>query len=102
MEAKSALRIAIVVSCLGLTALGYRNSNGDNSDVVALATRAACTNEECIAVLGQTARSSFGHEYAFQVRGAKEPVSSARQMIVECKRELVFVGEWQCKPKNGL
>jgi hypothetical protein len=99
MEAKSALRIAIVVSCLGVTALGYRNSNGDNSDAVALATKAACPNEDCIAVLGQTARSSFGHEYSFQVRGAKESVSSARQLLVECKRELVFVGDWQCKPK---
>lgn len=102
MEAKSALRIAIVVSCLGVTVLGYRNSNGDNSDAVALATKAACADEKCIAVLGQTARSSFGHEYSFQVRGAKEPVSSAHQLIVECKRELVFLGDWQCKPKNGL
>jgi hypothetical protein len=102
MEAKSALRIAIVVSCLGLTALGYRNSNGDNSDAVALATKAACGSDECIAVLGQTSRSSFGHEYGFQVRGAKEPVSAARSMIVACKRELVFVGEWQCKPKAGF
>jgi hypothetical protein len=99
MEAKSALRIAIIVSCLGVTALGYRNSNGDNSDAVALATRAACANEECIAVLGQTSRSSFGHEYSFQVRGAKEPVSAARNLIVACKRELVFVGEWKCAPK---
>jgi phosphotransacetylase len=99
MEAKSALRIAIVVSCLAVTALGYRNSNGDNSDAVALATRAACTGEECIAVLGQTSRSSFGHEYSFQVRGAKQPVSAARNVIVACKRELLFLGDWACSPK---
>jgi hypothetical protein len=99
MEAKSALRIAIVVSCLALTALGYRNSNGENADAVAIATKAACGNDECIAVLGQTSRSSFGHEYSFQVRGAKEPTSAARQLIVACKRELIFVGDWACAPK---
>lgn len=102
MEAKSALRVAIIVSCLAVTALGFRNSRGDNSDAVALATKAACESDGCSAVLGQTALSSFGHEYSFQVRGEKQPASAARPVIVECKRELIFIGDWRCNRKPGF
>lgn len=101
MEAKTLLRIAIVTSCLALTALGYRNSNGDNSEAIALATKAACGSiDGCQASLGQQARSSFGHEYSFTVSASGTPRAPNKNVIVECKRDLIFVGDWQCKPKG--
>jgi hypothetical protein len=104
MEGKSFLRIAIITICLGVTALGYRNSSGDNTEAIALATKAACTGQGdgCGASLGQQARSSFGHEYSFSVTssGTRSPPSATKNVVVECKRELVFLGDWACKPKG--
>lgn len=100
MEGKTLVRVAIVTLCLALTGLGYRNSNGDNSEAVALATQAACDGEGCQASLSQQARSSFGHEYSFSVSGgAATPKGATRNVIVACKRELIFVGDWKCQPQ---
>jgi hypothetical protein len=81
MEAKSALRIAIVVSCLGVTALGYRNSNGDNSDAVALASKAACPNEDCIAVLGRVFFPSARRQRVGQLGSAVDRRVQARARV---------------------
>jgi hypothetical protein len=103
MEGKTLLRVTIVVLCLAVTALGYQNSNGDNSDVIPVATRAACDGgaPDCTASLGQTARSSFGHEYLFHVQGVKGGTPGIkRDVVIECKRAAIFVGDWSCKPKS--
>ncbi len=100
MEGKSILRVTIIVVCLALTGLGYQNSSGDHSEVVALATSAACAGSGagCNASLGQTSRSSFGHEYLFNVQKGATPGLKS-QVVVACKRQLVFVGDWSCTPK---
>jgi hypothetical protein len=101
MEGKTLLRAAVVVTCLALTALGYRNSNGDNTDAVALATKAACSGEGCSVSLGQQSRSSFGGEYSFSVTGGKgDKPGVTRQVVVACQRELIFIGDWKCTPKT--
>ena len=102
MEGKTLLRVTIVVLCLAVTGLGYQNSNGDNSDVLPIATRAACDGgaPSCTASLGQTARSSFGHEYLFHVLGVKDGTPGIkRDVVIECKRAAIFIGDWSCKPK---
>lgn len=99
MEGKTLLRAFIITTCVAFTALGFRNSNGDNSDAVAAASRAACGGDDCKAVLSQTARSSFGHEYSFTVDSLKPGKGSSQTVIIACKRELVMVGDWQCSPK---
>lgn len=100
MEGKTILRATIIVVCLAVTGLGYQNSSGDHSDVVALATSAACEGggEGCTASLGQTSRSSFGHEYLFDVQKGATPGLKG-QVVIACKRDLVFLGDWKCKPK---
>jgi len=102
MEGKTLVRVAVVTLCLALTGLGYRNSNGDNTEAVALATKAACAGSDgCQASLGQQARSSFGHEYSFTVSGgpsAKPGVT--KNVVVACKRDLIFIGDWSCSPKG--
>ncbi len=100
MEGRTLLRIGVVVTCLAVTGLGYRNSNGDNSDAVAAATRAACgATEPCSASLEQQSRGSFGHEYAFRVERTAAGKKTSGQVIVACQRELLLLGDWACKPK---
>jgi hypothetical protein len=102
MEGKTLIRVAIVTLCLALTGLGYRNSNGDNTEAIAHATRAACAGADgCQASLGQQSRSSFGHEYSFNVSGGPGgKTGGGKNVIVECKRDLIFIGDWKCTPKG--
>lgn len=99
MQARTLLRVTVLVACVAVTALGYRNSNGDDTDAVAAATKAACGAEPCRASLEQTARGSFGHEYGFKTERAAAGKKQTAQVIVACERELVFVGDWKCKIK---
>ena len=99
MEGKTLLRVFVFVSCIAITGLGYRNSNGDNSDAIAAATRAACSGDGCSASLQQQARGSFGHEYSFQVETTSGPKKSSQQVIVACSREMTLIGDWKCAPK---
>jgi hypothetical protein len=99
MEGRTLLRVGVVVTCLALTGLGYRNSNGDNSDAVAAATTAACGADPCSASLEQTSRGSFGHEYGFRVDRTVAGKKTQKQVIVSCAREQVLIGDWQCKTK---
>jgi len=100
MEGKTLLRVFVFVSCIALTGLGYRNSNGDNSDAIAAATRAACSGEGCSASLEQQARGSFGHEYSFRVESTSGGKKASQQVIVACDRELTLIGDWRCVPKS--
>jgi len=102
MEGKSLLRAVIIVSCLAVTVLGYENASGDNSDVIPIASRAACpTPTTCSASLSQSSRSSFGQDYSFQVQDGLGPKASTRSVVVECKRALIFLGDWSCHQKFG-
>lgn len=100
MEGRTLLRIAVLVSCVALTALGYRNSKGDNTDAIAFATQAACGETDCSASLEQQARGSFGHEYGFRVERSVGGKKRQEQVIVACEREMVLVGDWKCQPKS--
>jgi hypothetical protein len=99
MEGKTLLRVFVFVSCIAVTGLGYRNSNGDNSDAIAVATKAACSGDGCSASLEQQARGSFGHEYSFKVETTSGAKKGSQQVIVACSRELTLVGDWHCAPK---
>lgn len=99
MQGRTLVRIAVVVVCLGVTALGYRNSNGDNTDAVAAATRAACPAEPCRASLSQESRGSFGHEYKFTTERTVAGKKASGEVVVACDREQVLIGAWKCHVK---
>lgn len=102
MQARTLVRIAVLVVCIAVTGLGYRNTNGDNSDAVAAATAAACSTaagQACSANLEQTARGSFGHEYGFETTRTQGGKQTKQKLIVACERALLLIGDWQCKPK---
>jgi hypothetical protein len=102
MEGRSLFRIALLVSSVAFTALAYRNSNGDNSEAVALATTAACSagGGDCSASLAQQSRGPFGHEYSFRTGRSSAGRAPPVEVFVECKRELVLIGDWKCVPKT--
>ena len=100
MEGKTLLRVFIFVTCIGLTALGYRNSNGDNSDAIAAATQSACSGGDCASSLTQQARGSFGHEYSFNVERTVANKKTSSQVIVSCERGMVLIGDWKCVNKS--
>jgi hypothetical protein len=100
MEGRTLLRVGIFVTCVALTGLGYRNSNGDNSDAVATATRAACTTDDCSASLEQQARGSFGHEYSFKTERTERGNKVPKQVIVTCERDMILIGDWHCASKT--
>jgi hypothetical protein len=100
MEGRTLLRVGIFVTCVAFTGLGYRNSNGDNSDAIAIATQAACGSDPCSASLEQQARGSFGHEYSFKTERTEAGKKVQKQVIVSCERELVMIGDWRCLPKS--
>jgi hypothetical protein len=99
MQGRTLVRIGVVVVCLAVTGLGYRNSNGDNADAIAAATRAACNSEPCSASLSQESRGSFGHEYKFATERTVAGKKESGQVIVACEREQVLIGAWQCHLK---
>lgn len=100
MEARTLFRVGVLVLCVAFTGLGYRNSNGDNSDAIAAATRAACGSDDCSASLEQQARGSFGHEYSFKTERTEAGKKVQKQVIVSCERELVLIGDWRCASKS--
>ncbi len=100
MEGKTLLRVFMFVSCIALTALGYRNSNGDNTDAIAAATHSACGSDDCSASLEQQSRGSFGHEYSFKVERTVAGKKTSQQVIVSCEREMVLLGDWHCGAKT--
>lgn len=100
MQGRTVLRILVLVTCVGLTALGYRNTNGDNTDAITAATRAACGEADCAASLEQQARGSFGHEYGFRVERTVSGKKRQERVIVACDREMVLIGDWKCAPKG--
>lgn len=99
MEGRTLIRIGVIVACVAVTALGYRNANGDNSDAIAVATTAACGAGECTASLEQQARGSFGHEYAFRTERGGAGKKTSGRVIVTCERELFLIGDWKCRLK---
>ena len=100
MEGRSLFRIALLVGSVAFTALAYRNSNGDNSEAIALATTAACGGTQCSASLGQQSRGPFSHDYMFRIGRGGSGKQLPAEVFVECKRELALIGDWRCVTKT--
>lgn len=102
METRSAIRAVIAVVCLGATALGLLNTYGDDSEVKALAQKTACGTPGCSVTLLHEARSAFSQGFGFQtVLPEKGKPSKSASVDVECKRKLVFVGDYTCAVTSG-
>jgi hypothetical protein len=72
-----------------LSILGLVNVYADNSAVVAQAGQLAC--KQCQPHLIQSGRSPVSQTLTFQT-------APATLVTVECKRGLIFVGDYECQP----
>jgi len=70
-----------------LSILGLLNVYSDNSEVIKMASRVACS--ACEARLIQSGRSPIAQTLTFQT-------APATLVVVECKREFIFLGDYAC------
>jgi hypothetical protein len=82
------IRPLISIVLIALSVLGLVNVYGDNSDVVAQAGKLACP--KCEPHLIQSGRSPISQTLTFQT-------APATLVTVECKRGLIFVGDYECQ-----
>ena len=102
MAERSPITRAIVITvCLGVTALGLRNTYGDNSEVVALAQRTACGSSECAFNTLRQERSPFSQSFTFQVKTVEKGRERGATADVDCKRSYVLVGDYGCVMTSG-
>jgi hypothetical protein len=95
MSRSTAVRnVVIPVVCLGLTALGLRNVYGDVTAVEREAETVACGEVGCSAQQVEERRSPFSSYFRYQL--SRE---SMRAAAVECQREYIFLGDYQCQLK---
>lgn len=87
------------------TALGLYNVYSDNSDVKALAERAACGGGEraCTVKITRESRSPIGQSFSFQTRLVQHGrIERNASVDVECRRAFYLVGEYDCKAQGVL
>ena len=94
-------RAVLIVACLGVTALGLRNTYGDNSEVIALAQRTACGTPGCAVNTLRQERSPFSQSFSFQVKTVERGRERGASGDVECKRSWVLVGDYGCVMTSG-
>jgi hypothetical protein len=96
------LRAVFAVICIAGTALGLANTYGDNTEVKALAQKAACGAPDCgISVLRES-RSAFSQSFSFQTTLVQKGKSGQSASVdVECKRKQVLLGEYECAVTSG-
>jgi hypothetical protein len=82
------IRPLISIVLIALSILGLVNVYSDNSDVVAQAGKLACP--QCDPRLIQSGRSPISQTLTFQT-------APATLVTVECKRGLIFVGDYECQ-----
>lgn len=84
------------------TALGLNNTYGDNSEVKALAEKVACGTAPCVVKTLNEQRSAFKQTFGYQTALVERGKSkNGASVDIECAREYVLLGAYQCRVKSG-
>jgi len=95
-------RIVVIGICLGGTALGLRNTYGDNSEAETSAKAAACgSGRDCTYRLLSQSRSAFSQTLSYQVSLTEKGKERGASTDVECKRAYILLGDYECKVTSG-
>lgn len=95
-------RVVVLAICLGGTALGLRNTYGDNSEAEAKAKAAACGEaSDCTYRLLNAGRSAIRQTFSYQVSLTEKGKERSASTDVECQREYFLVGDYQCRVTSG-
>jgi len=102
-ESRSVFSRLLSILLLTGTALGLYNVYSDNTDVRAMAERAACADSPCAAKIMRESRSPLSQSFTFQTR-LEEPRKPTREasVDVECRRAMYLFGEYRCSAPNAL
>jgi hypothetical protein len=102
LESRSAIRALVAVVCLAATGLGLNNTYGDDSEVKALAQKAACGSPSCSVKLLRESRSAFSESFSFQTTLVQKGKSgSGASVDVKCKRKQILFGDYECNTIEG-
>ena len=102
MAAKSVVRPLFAAVCLVGTALGLNNTYGDDTEVKALAEKAACGSARCSVKILHESRSAFKQAFGYQTSLIeKGKTDRSASVDVDCQRALYLVGEYQCAIVSG-
>jgi hypothetical protein len=102
-QSRGGLRNLISLLLLGGTALGLFNVYSDNTEVKALAERAACAERPCSAIFTRESRSPISQSFTVQTRLVeKGKVDRGASVDVECKREYLLLGGYTCTAQGTL
>lgn len=93
-EAGPIRRIVVPFICLAITAAAVNNVYGDTTEVERLAEERACGKEQCSVKILEVSKTPFSHTYVYQTS-----LKGQAQARVECARELVLVGSYECERK---
>jgi hypothetical protein len=95
-------RVVVATVCLGGTALGLRNTYGDNADAEATAKAAACGDgRDCTYRLLSASRSAFSQTLSYQVTLTEKGRERGASTDVECKRAYILLGDYACTVTSG-
>ncbi len=102
-EGRSSItRFVIIGLCIAFTVLGFNNTYADNSDVISKAKTVTCgSGRDCTYQMLSQSRSPFAQTFSFQVSLTEKGQQRAASTDVECKREYVLVGDYQCRVTSG-
>ncbi|MEP7051181.1 MAG: hypothetical protein ABJB12_12555 [Pseudomonadota bacterium] len=88
--------------CLIGTVLGLNNTYGDDTELKALAERAACGKAQCSLRMLHENRSAFKTAFSYQTKLLeKGNADRSASVDVECERALYLLGEYRCSVVSG-
>jgi hypothetical protein len=97
-----ALRMVVLAICLGGTALGLRNSHGDNSEAETKAKAAACgEGRDCTYRLLNAGRSAISQTFSYQVTLTEKGKERGASTDVQCQRKYYLLGDYSCRVTSG-
>lgn len=102
VESRSLVRPLFAILCLAATALGLNNTYGDDTEVKALAEKAACGTAPCVVKTLSEHRSAFKQSFGYQTALVEKGKSTNSASVdIECARAYVLLGEYQCSVVSG-
>ena len=102
MATRSVVRSLFMVLCLVGTGLGLNNTYGDDTEVKALAEKAACGSAQCSVKILHENRSAFKTAFGYQTSLVeKGKTDRSASVDVDCQRAFYLLGEYQCAIVSG-
>jgi hypothetical protein len=98
-ESRGIARPIVFFLCIAVTAAGLNNVYGSNAEVIAKAETVACGKPSCSVQMTAMSRNPITQTFTFQIAPQGQGsamVSGSRSVNVDCTREYLLVGAYEC------